>query len=250
MSSSLRSLDTSGEMEGSPDSAQGSPLPSADQNQLKTHLPPKPASAETCDEIKATLEEICSTDRGEVTCSIPIVELESFLSYLFPPLRDGIDLESITASLRGEGSIIPTNNWKTFETSGEEKDGDEEIVSVAFLGIFHAIVNVAMRRANIEPNFVLALSDIDPSTDQITKKMSPGGYFILREAEERTPLSEEKQGRTRRWYDIALTTEFRSRNNARARNAVGIYFPLIYSRSFFFEEHEQDCAEYSANNGA
>lgn len=201
-------------------SAQTSSPPSGEQNHLRAQLSPKPASAGP-DEFKATLEEVRSNRRGEVTCSIPVVNLKSFLGYLLPPLRDGIDVESVMASLRDEGSITSAGDWRAFKDNREEKGNSDETFSAAFLETFRAVVDTASRQANTEPTFVFVVATNVPSKDQRTRKTNPGGYIILREAEQR---SEGNRGRTRWWYDIALTTEFRRKDNAWARNVVSTCF--------------------------
>ncbi|OCB90629.1 hypothetical protein A7U60_g2147 [Sanghuangporus baumii] len=180
---------------------------------------PESSSTRGHDEFKATLEEMRSNHRGEVSCSIPVVDVESFLNYLFPPLHDGVDVESVVASLRDEGLITSEDEWKAFQATSEKKDEEDESICLLFAEVFGKVIDSASRRTNVEPNFVLAMQRNAFSSDQKANRRRPSGYFILREAEERAHLANEKRDKMRWWYDIALTTEFRKKDNSRGRNA-------------------------------
>ncbi|KAL5520223.1 hypothetical protein ACEPAG_9436 [Sanghuangporus baumii] len=179
------------------------------------HPAPEFSSSEGHDEFKATLEEMRSNHRGEVSCSIPVVDVESFLNYLFPPLHDGVDVESVVASLKDEGLITYEDEWKAFRTTSEKKGEEDENACLLFATIFSKVIDTASRRTNVEPNFVLAMQRNTSSSD----RRQPGGYFILRKAEECADLAKEKRDKMRWWYDIALTIEFRKKDNSRGRNA-------------------------------
>ncbi|KAL5479077.1 hypothetical protein ACEPAI_2365 [Sanghuangporus weigelae] len=183
------------------------------------HPAPESFSSGGHDEFKATLEEMRSNHRGEVSCSIPVVDVESFLNYLFPPLHDGVDVESVVASLKDEGLITSEDEWKAFQVTSEKKGEEDENICLLFAAIFGEVIDTASRRTNVEPNFVLAMQRNAPSSDQKANRRRPGGYFILRKAEERADLAKEKRDKMRWWYDIALTAEFRKKDNSRGRNA-------------------------------
>ncbi|KAL5496151.1 hypothetical protein ACEPAH_3068 [Sanghuangporus vaninii] len=65
---------------------------------------------------------------------------------------------------------------------------------------------------------MLSLLSDHSSKSNASSTICPGGYFILREAEERARLSTSIGDKTRWWYDIALTTEFKKGESLEERH--------------------------------
>ncbi|KAL5479078.1 hypothetical protein ACEPAI_2366 [Sanghuangporus weigelae] len=178
----------------------------------------QPVPSGSYDDFKATLEEKRSILRGVVSCSIPEISLESFMNNLLPPLRDGIDIGNVVSSLRTVGQITIEDRWRAFEIAPESASGTEGLVFAPISDIFRKVIEFASSDAHPEPTSILLLS-YNASSNSQKARVHPGGYFILREAEERAHISTEQPERKMRWwYDIALTTEFKKTRNNREQN--------------------------------
>ena len=75
--------------------------------------------------------------------------------------------------------------------------------------MFERSAYYASKATCLESTFVLDLVPNASAQPSRTGAPRPGGYFILNEAEGRARRAMDKENKTRWWYDIALTAEFK-----------------------------------------
>lgn len=193
-----------------------------------------PPSTNTRDHFKATIEEKRSYVRGEVRCCIPEISVDSFVKYLLPPLRSGVDVEGAVSCLKRDGLVTPSHQWKVFETPPDKGKESEGMMLAPLADIYRSLTEHASRQANTIPTFTLSLQSNGPVGSHRTKTAVPCGYFILREAEKRAQRATDKRGKVRWWYDIALAMEFKKGKSAEDRDDVSSIHSEIPSLASYF----------------
>ncbi|KAL5479079.1 hypothetical protein ACEPAI_2367 [Sanghuangporus weigelae] len=178
--------------------------------------PPSNVPIETHEYFQATLEEMHCNLRGDVSCNIPQLKLDSFVNNLIPPLKNGIDVDSIIDSLEREGSIT-SGGWNAFAIAPARRQESEGIVFAPLAEIFKSIIDLASLQTGLQPTFVLSLPRRPPQKAH-GGRSHPDSYLILREAEERAQHAADKRDKARWWYDIAFTMEFKKKAGLKDRN--------------------------------
>ncbi|KAL5525405.1 hypothetical protein ACEPAF_9275 [Sanghuangporus sanghuang] len=177
---------------------------------------PSNVPIETHECFQATLEEMHCNLRGDVSCNIPQLKLDSFVNNLIPPLNNGIDVDGIIDSLEREGSVI-AGGWNAFAIAPARRRESEGIVFAPLAEIFKSIIDLASFQTGLQPTFVLSLPRRPPQKAH-GGRSHPDSYLILREAEERARRAADKQDKARWWYDIAFTMEFEKKASLKDRN--------------------------------
>ncbi|OCB90632.1 hypothetical protein A7U60_g2150 [Sanghuangporus baumii] len=177
---------------------------------------PSNVPIETHEYFQATLEEMHCNLRGDVSCNIPQLKLDSFVNNLIPPLKNGIDVDGIIDSLEREGSVI-AGGWNAFAIAPARRRESEGIVFAPLAEIFKSIIDLASLQTGLQPTFVLSLPRRPPQKAH-GGRSHPDSYLILREAEERAQRAEDKRDKARWWYDIAFTMEFKKKASLKDRN--------------------------------
>ncbi|KAL5525400.1 hypothetical protein ACEPAF_9270 [Sanghuangporus sanghuang] len=190
--------------------------PFASRNRRRDLVATKPPKSE--EHFKATLEEKLSILRGDLSCSIPEIGLDSFLDFLLPPIWDQIDIDGIISLLRSGGLVTTDGKWKAFENAPSRSSESEEVTFAPLAEISKNVVDFASAQTGLEPNFALSLPRHAQPKPQGARKSCPDGYVILHEADERARRATNNARWTRWWYDIALTTEFKKKGGRKDQN--------------------------------
>ncbi|KAL5520221.1 hypothetical protein ACEPAG_9434 [Sanghuangporus baumii] len=192
-------------------------LESSTIHSVPVHVdPPSNVPVETHQYFQATLEEMHCNLRGDLSCNIPQLKLDSFVNNLIPPLKNGIDVDGIIDSLEREGSVI-AGGWNAFAIAPARRRESEGIVFAPLAEIFNSIIDLASLQTGLQPTFVLSLPRRPPQKVH-GGSSHPDSYLILREAEERAQRAADKRDKARWWYDIALTMEFKKKACLKDRN--------------------------------
>ncbi|OCB90624.1 hypothetical protein A7U60_g2142 [Sanghuangporus baumii] len=190
--------------------------PFASRNRRRDLVATKPPKSE--EHFKATLEDKLSILRGDLSCSIPEIGLDSFLDFLLPPIWDQIDIDGIISLLRSGGLVTTDGKWKAFENAPSRSSESEEVTFAPLAEISKNVVDFASAQTGLEPNFALSLPRHAQPKPQGARKSCPDGYVILHEADERARRATNNARWTRWWYDIALTTEFKKKGGRKDQN--------------------------------
>ncbi|KAL5520224.1 hypothetical protein ACEPAG_9437 [Sanghuangporus baumii] len=190
--------------------------PCVNRNRRRDLAATKPPKSE--EHFKATLEEKLSILRGDLSCSIPEIGLDSFLNFLLPPIRDQIDIGGVISSLRSGGLVTADGKWKAFENAPSRSSESEEVTFAPLAEISKNVVDFATAQTGAEPNFVLSLPRHAQPKPQGARNLCPDGYVILHETDVRAQRATDDARRARWWYDIALTTEFKKKGGRKDQN--------------------------------
>ncbi|KAL5496143.1 hypothetical protein ACEPAH_3060 [Sanghuangporus vaninii] len=162
--------------------------------------------------------------------AVPEIDPESFVKNILPPLKDGVNIEDIVASLKSGGIITPDGKLKPFETDPCKQKSAEDMVFAPLEDICRQITLLATRTApDVEQVFVLKLlPHVTPKSDR-DSTTRPDAYFILKAVEDQIMHAIKKEDKVRWWYDIGPTGEFKKGNSPADRNDnVGKLFFSIH----------------------
>ncbi|KAL5520260.1 hypothetical protein ACEPAG_9473 [Sanghuangporus baumii] len=172
--------------------------------------------------------------REEVGPFIPEISLTAFMKYLFPPLKDWIDLPEVLSLLEREADVITNSQekvFKEFEKAPRNKREHEDIVFAPLAELFEKVCRFATRHNNgVEENFILAtLPNFTPFSERgvkqrpdacligkqfkefakvaVARKVETTAEKAAREARNETLMATEGGAPT--WYDIAMAPEWK-----------------------------------------
>ncbi|KAL5476495.1 hypothetical protein ACEPAI_3352 [Sanghuangporus weigelae] len=168
--------------------------------------PAKPRSIHSSSYWEGTLDERRLTVLEELSFTIPEVPLILFLESLLPPLNNGIDIDAILESLKDQEIIAANGRWAAFPQDPRSLKGENTIFS-PLEDIFSKAVETAIQQASaLNPMFVLRLLPNAVPESERGSTTRPDGFAVVKETEDR---NQEGNAVVYRWYDIALTCEFK-----------------------------------------
>ena len=159
--------------------------------------------------------------------AIPEEDLNIFFDFLLPPLK-GFNIDAIMSSLRADRTITH-GRWAKFPTA-PAKGKSENDVFYGLEEIFNKIAEHAhSQRTGTEPTCVLRLLPNRVPVSERASTTKPDGYFVLKQADN---PSSESDTVVYRWYDIAVTCEFKLRDTIIARDDVSTTSELRAQQMF------------------
>ena len=152
---------------------------------------------------------------------IPVVQLEYFNSAVLPPLRNGINVESIEHALKVSGRI-KSGQWSEYLSNPPSGTANEEDYYKLLCGIFKAVTTEAQKVTGTSPtvDFIQKPNSVPVSEPKNTSK--PDGFMRLKE--KKSALL-PRPG-TDSWDDIAVSFEFKKYPNNKDRQDVS-WTPLL-----------------------
>ncbi|KAL5485717.1 hypothetical protein ACEPAI_6758 [Sanghuangporus weigelae] len=181
-------------------------VPPAEHQRGTKETPAKPRSIHSSSYREGTLDERRFTVLEELSFAIPEVPLILFLESLLPPLNNGFDIDAILESLKDQVIIAANGRWAAFPQDPRSLKGENTIFS-PLEDIFSKVVETAIQQASaLNPTFVLRLLPNAVPESERGSTTRPDGFAVVKEAEDR---NQEGNAVVYRWYDIALTCEFK-----------------------------------------
>ncbi|KAI5117127.1 hypothetical protein M0805_007974, partial [Coniferiporia weirii] len=181
--------------------------PRTTANAVPTSLGDTPARARSVDHHSyrnGSLNERRTAIVGDLGQSIPEVDLEFFFDNILPPLRNGLEVDQIVASLKS-GGIIEGGRWKWFSIDPCKEAVPEPLAFQHVGDIFNSIIKAANEKSHgHEQMFTLRMTPNSAPVSERASRAKPDGYMILKEAEDK--FGTNKKAR-RSWYDLALALE-------------------------------------------
>ncbi|KAL5483150.1 hypothetical protein ACEPAI_8379 [Sanghuangporus weigelae] len=183
--------------------------------------PARPRSVHSSSYWDGTLGEKRLMLLEELGYAIPEIGVNPFINFILPPLKHGIDVGAIISSLRSNKVIGENGRWTTFPYDpGSSKN--ENIVFQPLEDVFTQVVEAASHQVSgLAQTFVLRLLPNDVPQSERASKTRPDGCVVLKEAED---LGQEADNIVYRWYDFALTCEFKLRDTDEKRDDVSTEF--------------------------
>ena len=173
--------------------------------------------------------------------SVPRGSLDYFKKIL-PPLRPEFEIDKISSHLIKNGDLVREKGlyvWKEFKKAPTATTLEKEFFNDPLVNVFRAIRDAALETSNIKVAPTLDLvtdGDVVPGSVK-SNSAKPDGYLVLKETEERVMdlrkgrkkrkgkkrgkgKGEQKKGGKVLWYDIAVSFEFKTKNNPELKSEV------------------------------
>ena len=194
---------------------------------MSNSTPARPHSTGSHDFHSGILETVRQENLKDVGRSIPEVDVGLFLEHLLPPLKDGVNINSVVSFLMDQGIVIPDTHGgklRDFATDPVNQDDREDNVFASLGPIFDATIRGAISSGcTAEQTVVLALVPSIAPKSLRGNTNRPDAFFILKEAEDKAKHARREEEKKRWWYDIALSAEFKKGTSVDDRNDVSVY---------------------------
>ena len=147
----------------------------------------------------------------------PVIDVETFVDYLLPPLKAGIDVNLVKSTLKRKGHIGSLGRWKDLWTVSEGRRRKKYDTFAPLFDIFEKATSVASSKApHLEQALEMVLVPEHVKERLWRNKDSQTAFFSLK-----CKRSGATGGKVASWLDIALTASFRSSANDVSRKQVG-----------------------------
>ena len=154
----------------------------------------------------------------------PVVDVKTFVEYLLPPLKAGIDLNLVKSTLKKGGSIDSRGRWKELWSVPEGSRRKRYDTFAPLLDIFEKATSVASAKTpHLEQVLEMVLIPEKVKERDWKNKSSQIACFSFRSGQSRKVC-----GREASWLNIALTASFNRTANDASRKQVSTFQQVHY----------------------
>lgn len=182
--------------------------------------PPTPAIPPSCSNNYEHIDML--EEMRNPGYAIPEIETSSFVAHLLPPLRDGISIENIVASLIGEGAAASGQSWISHRST--RSDGLKDSCGTLLASIHNLLERASSLAVRNRPHLQKVIRMVLPRPRQrraSRQKMSlQRAYFVLKEFRDRSARKTTRGNQAHSWPDIALAAEVKTEDTPESREEV------------------------------